>query len=110
LVCGVIQSQSRVHAPVDDHGDEHEQHDQEWRRYGDFRRYGAPVSAPPGHPPPPAAVLAARDVRTDRILDEVHATGGDVRRICDLFGLSTKAVQRYTAVLDPPGLIDTDDE
>jgi integrase len=48
--------------------------------------------------------LPARDIRTDRILDEVHATGGDVRRVCDLFGLSIKAALRYTAVLDPPDL------
>lgn len=54
----------------------------------------------------PALVLGlpARDLRTDRILDEVHASGGDVRRICDLFGLSVKAALRYTAVLGPPGL------
>jgi hypothetical protein len=50
--------------------------------------------------------LPARDLRTDRILDEVHATGGDVRRICDLFGLSVKAALRYTAVLDHPDLTD----
>ncbi|MEC3978885.1 hypothetical protein [Amycolatopsis sp. H20-H5] len=47
---------------------------------------------------------AARDIRTNRILDEVRATGGDVRRICDLFGLSVKAAARYTAILDHPGL------
>jgi hypothetical protein len=55
----------------------------------------------------PGLVLgtAARDIRTDRILDEVRATEGDVRRICDLFGLSVKAACRYTAVLDHPDLI-----
>lgn len=40
---------------------------------------------------------AARIIRTDRILDEVLAAGGDLRRICDLFGLSVKAASRYTA-------------
>ena len=34
---------------------------------------------------------AAKDIRTDRILDEVQATGGDIRRICDLFGLTVSA-------------------
>jgi len=35
-----------------------------------------------------------------------RATGGDVRRICDLFGLSVGAAVRYTAILDHPGLHD----
>jgi hypothetical protein len=48
--------------------------------------------------------VPARDIRADRILNEVQATGGDLRKICDLFGLSILAAQRYTAVLDHPGL------
>lgn len=40
----------------------------------------------------------------DRILDEVHATGGDVRRLMELFGLTATSAQRYTATLDPQGL------
>ena len=44
--------------------------------------------------------IAAHNIRTDRIVDDVRATGGDIRRICDLFGLSVKADVRYTAVLD----------
>lgn len=36
-------------------------------------------------------------LREDRILDEVRATGGDVRRICELFDLSVEAALRYTA-------------
>ncbi|HEY0689420.1 MAG TPA: hypothetical protein VGD71_10290, partial [Kribbella sp.] len=48
---------------------------------------------------------AARDIRTDRI-HEVRATGGDLRRICALFGLSVKDAARYTAVLDHRGLAD----
>jgi hypothetical protein len=46
----------------------------------------------------PGLVLgtAAPDIRTDRILDEVRATGGDGRRVCDLFGLSVKAAHRYS--------------
>jgi hypothetical protein len=48
--------------------------------------------------------LAARPLREDRILHEIHATGGDVRRICDLFGLSVSAAMRYTAALEHPDL------
>lgn len=57
----------------------------------------------------PGLVLgtAARDIRTDRILDEVRATGGDLRRICALFGLSVKAAARYTSILDHPDLVGT---
>jgi hypothetical protein len=34
-------------------------------------------------------------MREDRILQEIHATGGDILRICDLFGLSVEAAVRY---------------
>lgn len=47
---------------------------------------------------------AARVIRTDRIVDEVLTTGGDIRRICDLFGLTVGGAARYTAVLDHPSL------
>jgi hypothetical protein len=55
----------------------------------------------------PGLVLgtAARDIRTDRIFDEVHATGGDLRRICSLFGMSVNGTARYTSVLDQPDLV-----
>ncbi|MFE5565054.1 hypothetical protein ACFQ68_08685 [Amycolatopsis japonica] len=54
----------------------------------------------------PALVLrtAARDIRTDRILDEVRATNGDLHRICALFGMSVAGAARYTAILNHPGL------
>jgi len=39
-------------------------------------------------------------IRQDRILDEAHATGGDVRALCDLFGLSIAGAYRYTAAVD----------
>jgi hypothetical protein len=39
--------------------------------------------------------------REDRILNEIHDSGGDVRRICDLFGLTVDAALRYTTVLEP---------
>lgn len=45
--------------------------------------------------------LAPQTLREDRILDEIRATGGDVRRVCDLFGLSVDGALRYTAALDP---------
>ncbi|CAM5693501.1 hypothetical protein SCHAM137S_06516 [Streptomyces chartreusis] len=41
----------------------------------------------------------ARVIRTDRILHEVQTTGADLRRICDLFGLSVPAALRYTATV-----------
>jgi hypothetical protein len=52
-----------------------------------------------------AAGIPVQRIREDRILHEAHATGGDVRRLCDLFGLSIKAAERYTATLGHPGLI-----
>jgi hypothetical protein len=51
---------------------------------------------------------SVRAIREDRILDEALASAGDLRRLCDLFGLSVKAAERYTATLDHPGLIDLD--
>ncbi|MFF1594795.1 hypothetical protein ACFVY0_43070 [Streptomyces sp. NPDC058286] len=36
-------------------------------------------------------------LRSDRIVDEVQAADGDIRLICDLFGLSIQAATRYTA-------------
>jgi hypothetical protein len=48
--------------------------------------------------------LQPRPLREDRILHEIHATGGDVRRICDLFGLSITSAMRYTAMLEHPDL------
>ena len=48
--------------------------------------------------------LPTQTLREDRILLEVHATGRDIRRLCDLFGLSVAGAERYTAVLDPPDI------
>lgn len=50
--------------------------------------------------------LSAAAIREDRILDEAHATEGDVRRLADLFGLSIQAGSRYTATVDHPDLVD----
>ncbi len=41
------------------------------------------------------AGISPQALREDRILDEIHASGGDVRRICDLFGLTIDATLRY---------------
>ncbi|MGW2045899.1 hypothetical protein ACWCPF_12035 [Streptomyces sp. NPDC001858] len=45
-------------------------------------------------------------LREDRLLHEAEATGGDPRRICDLFGLSVGAALRYIGTIDQPGLIE----
>jgi len=39
-------------------------------------------------------------LREDRILHEIHTSGGDVRRICDLFGLTVAAALRYLPDLE----------
>jgi integrase len=44
--------------------------------------------------------ISAQAIREDRILHEAQATGGDIRRVCDLFGLSVRGAQRYTDTLD----------
>lgn len=43
-----------------------------------------------------------RTIRHDRILNEAIATGGDTRRLCDLFGLSIVQASRYTASILQP--------
>lgn len=50
--------------------------------------------------------ISPQSIRQDRILDEAHATGGDVRQLCDLFGLSIAGAYRYTATVDHPGVDD----
>jgi hypothetical protein len=45
-----------------------------------------------------------RAVRRDRILDEAIATGGDARRLCDLFGIGIQAATHYTQVVGHPDL------
>ena len=48
--------------------------------------------------------LKPQALREDRILQEIHATGGDIRRICDLFGLGIDAAMRYADTLGHPDL------
>lgn len=75
-----------------------------------FIHYRTALSTKPVGTRWPGLVLgtAARNIRTDRILDEVRATGGDLRRICALFGMSVKGAARYTAILDHPSLLDVE--
>ncbi|MET9667926.1 hypothetical protein ABZY19_21435 [Streptomyces sp. NPDC006475] len=40
---------------------------------------------------------SAHVLRSDRIVDEVQAAGGDALLICELFGLGIRAATRYTA-------------
>ncbi|MEW2266062.1 hypothetical protein ACGF5T_30835 [Streptomyces sp. NPDC047853] len=48
--------------------------------------------------------LTSRSLRSDRLLDEVHAVGGDAKRLAVLFGLSVSTANRYTATLHHPHL------
>ncbi|WP_370062301.1 hypothetical protein [Streptacidiphilus sp. MAP5-3] len=48
--------------------------------------------------------MTAQSIREDRILDEARESGGDVRRLCALFGVSVGTALRYTATLGHPGL------
>lgn len=48
--------------------------------------------------------LRPQALREDRILQEIHATGGDIRRICDLFGIGIDAAQRYADTIAHPDL------
>lgn len=69
-------------------------------------RRSGPRLTPVGHQFPwIRTTLKPQALREDRILQEIHASGGDVRRICDLFGLTVTAAVRYTFTFDgdPPG-------
>lgn len=44
--------------------------------------------------------LAPQTLREDRILDEIRSTGGDILRVCELFGISVEAAMRYLAADD----------
>ncbi|MEV0734331.1 hypothetical protein [Polymorphospora sp. NPDC050346] len=39
--------------------------------------------------------IAGQHIRLDRILDEAHATGADIRHLMNLFGLSVEGAHRY---------------
>jgi integrase len=46
--------------------------------------------------------MSGQAIRQDRILDEAHATAGDLRRLCDLFGFSVAGAARYAATVLGP--------
>ncbi|MDR6688298.1 hypothetical protein J2Y41_003884 [Arthrobacter sp. 1088] len=72
-----------------------------------INRRTAPRLVPVGNNYPWAGVtLRPRALREDRILHEIHATGGDVRRVCDLFGLSVEGATRYLNTIEHPHLAD----
>jgi integrase len=41
--------------------------------------------------------MSPQSIRLDRIFDEAQATGGDLRALCDLFGISIGSAYRYSA-------------
>jgi site-specific recombinase XerC len=48
----------------------------------------------------------AQALREDRILNELLESGGDIRRVYELFGLTVSGAMRYTAALNHPDLDD----
>ena len=57
--------------------------------------------------------MSAQHIRLDRILDEAQATSGDVRALCDLFGMSVGNAARYATAIGPigkPPAIDGNDQ
>ena len=46
--------------------------------------------------------MSGQLIRQDRILDEAHATSGDLRMLCELFGLSTAGAMRYIETVNSP--------
>lgn len=48
------------------------------------------------------AGVTAQALRTDRILYEIEQTGGDVRRVCDLFGINIETAMHYAHTVEEP--------
>ena len=44
--------------------------------------------------------ISAEHIRLDRIYQEVEATGGDIRALCDLFGMSIGNAARWVTTID----------
>jgi hypothetical protein len=44
--------------------------------------------------------MSAEHIRLDRIYQEVEATGGDIRALCDLFGMSIANAARWATTID----------
>lgn len=69
-----------------------------------INRKTAPRLTPPGPAWPwTRTALRPQALREDRILHELHVTG-DLRRICDLFGLSVQGATRYLTTIEHPDL------
>jgi len=49
---------------------------------------------------------SAHKLRQARIVDEVLATDGDLRRICDFFGVTMNTAEHYASLLNHPDLSD----
>lgn len=68
-------------------------------------RRTAPRLVPVGHSFPWKGVtLRPQALREDRILHEIHATGGDIKRVCEMFGLNVEGATRYLKTIEHPGL------
>jgi len=52
--------------------------------------------------------MSPQALRQDRIVDETQASGGDLRRICDFFGVTIATAEHYATTLNHPDLNDTD--
>lgn len=63
-----------------------------WRQQGPCSARWVRLALGPG--------ITTRKLREDRILHEAIATGGDVRALSDLFGLSIQAATRFTRVFN----------
>jgi hypothetical protein len=59
---------------------------------------------PPVDQSPPWPHLTASSLRNDRLLHEADSTGGDVKRLGDLFGISPRTAYRFTKTLGHPDL------
>jgi integrase len=51
--------------------------------------------------------MSAQALRQDRIVDEAHASGGDLRRICDFFGVTMATAAHYASTLNHADLAGT---
>lgn len=64
--------------------------------------YTAVRETPPSSPWISRALgISPQAVRGDRILDEAPATSGDIRRLCNLFGLTVGGAERYARPAEP---------
>ncbi|WP_197289746.1 hypothetical protein [Saccharothrix sp. NRRL B-16348] len=71
-----------------------------------FVNYKSACTVDPVHTNWPRKRLgtAPTAIRRDRIVDEVISTGGDLRRVCDFFGVTMATAVHYGTVLEHPDL------